>query len=366
MRAIKNILTVSIPSLLLLFVVLEVFFRFAIPGAAKPIAYFDEQNLMLRSHESRRTTGLYTLGRFAEIRSHWRTNNYGWNSSIDYSPEPDPAGRKLVGIIGDSYIRGLQVDVDKTTAALLREDLSGDHQIYSFGHDGAPLSQYLHMSRYVNRNFDPDILIFVLIHNDFDESLAELAHKPYFMQLSLNGEEPVEIQPVNTNLYQFLTYSATFRYLYSNLVLSRLIFRLIEDAGNSDDFNANVDVASLNERRASMRKAAEYLMTKIEDENAGRRVIFAMHAPVNDIYNDKLETSSVRWINEMVRDICVDYALECADLSQTMNEDYQKHGQEFLIPGDGHWNEYGHRVVSDFLRQQIVSAPTNMDTTDPF
>jgi len=83
MRTIKNIFLVSIPSLLFLFVVLEVFFRFAIPAAEKPIAYFDEHDMLLRSHESRRTTGLYTLGRSAQIRSRWRTNNYGWNSSID-------------------------------------------------------------------------------------------------------------------------------------------------------------------------------------------------------------------------------------------------------------------------------------------
>jgi len=241
---------------------------------------------------------------------------------------------------------------------LLREDLAAEYQIYSFGNDGAPLSQYLHVSRYVNRNFDPDILIFVLIHNDFDESVAELVHKPYFMQLNLSGDEPVEIPPVKRNLYQFLTYSATFRYLYSNLALAQLYFRLIEDVGDVDQFNANVDVAALNERSSSMRRAAEYLMTKIDEENAGRRVIFAMDAPVDDIYNHTFDTSTVRWINDMVRDICDEHELECIDFSQPMYEDYQQHQQGFSIPIDGHWNEYGHRIVSDILRQKIV-MPTS-------
>jgi hypothetical protein len=125
-------------------------------------------------------------------------------------------GRRLVCLI-DSFIRALQVDVDKSVSSLLRDQLntvSTEYQVYSFGHDGAPLSQYLHISRYVNRHFSPETLVVLLIHNDFDESVADLVSKPYFLQLRLKGAEVREVQPSERPLYQFLTYSALFRHLY--------------------------------------------------------------------------------------------------------------------------------------------------------
>ena len=106
----------------------------------------------------------------------------GWNYPIDYYPIND---KKLIAVIGDSYIEAFQVDVDKNYPFLLREKLKNDYEVYAFGKSGAPLSQYLHISRYVNRHFDPDILIFNLVHNDFDESIQELyPGNTYFLKVS--------------------------------------------------------------------------------------------------------------------------------------------------------------------------------------
>ena len=350
---VKGLLFVSIPSLVVLFVLLEVFFRFVIPAAQKPWVIFDRENLMLRSDEKRRVGGIYTIGKLADVKARWRTNNYGWNSSIDYV-EGNP-GQRLVCLIGDSFIRALQVDVDKSVSSLLRDQLntvSTEYQVYSFGHDGAPLSQYLHISRYVNRHFSPETLVFLLIHNDFDESVADLVSKPYFLQLRLNGAEVREVQPSERPLYQFLTYSALFRYLYSNLRLARFHFGLERKTG---DFNANVDVAAVHKNRRIVRNAAEYVMRALKNENPGKRVLFVMNAPLNDIHDDRLAESSVLWVNEMVRDICEHKELECLDLTTAFAADYARNRHRFTFTDDGHWNEYGHRVASEAVLAQLMS-----------
>lgn len=350
----RNLLLLSIPSLAILAVILELIFRFVIPAAEKPIAYFDEEHALLRSDEKRRTTGTYTIGKYAQIRSRWRTNNYGWNSQIDYFA--NNPGKRLVCIIGDSFVRALQVDVHKNISSLLRAHLSPEYEVYSFGYDGAPLSQYLHMSRYVNRYFNPDILIFLLIHNDFDQSLADLVSIPYFLQLRLADNEAVEIQPTGRPLYQFPTYSAIFRYLYSNLKLSQLYFRLIQEPEN---FNANVNVAARANTRTLIHGGTNYLMSRIEEENREKRVIFVMNAPVEDIHQGRLENSGVVWMNAMVRKICARHGLECIDLTEPFYENYRKEGKRFSFEVDGHWNEHGHLVASEVLRQHFMSSRRN-------
>lgn len=288
------------------------------------------------------------MGKFGEIQANWRTNNFGWNSTIDYQRERSNKG--LICIIGDSYIRALQVDVGKDISSLLRQKILPEYEVYGFGHDGAPLSQYLHIGRYVNKYFKPDVLVFMLIHNDFDESIVNFVHKPYFLQLRIAGDDIEEIQPTTRRMYQFLTYSATFRYVYSNLKAASLYFDLVQ---GGKDFNANVNVKALSRRRDSIRHAAEYLLTKIQAENPGKRIIFMMNAPVKDILDGQLETSSVMWINEMVEDLCTKHGLECLDLTTAFANDYEAKAQRFDFPMDGHWNEHAHYLASDVLNDYL-------------
>lgn len=66
------------------------------------------------------------------------------------------------------------MDVDKNYPFVLREKLQNDYEVYAFGISGVPLSEYFHISRYVNKYFDPDILIINLFYNDVDESIYVL------------------------------------------------------------------------------------------------------------------------------------------------------------------------------------------------
>ena len=58
--------------------------------------------------------------------------------------------------------------------AKLREKLHSQFDVYGFGKSGAPLSQYLQMTRYVIKHFDPEIIVINVIRNDFDESLRRV------------------------------------------------------------------------------------------------------------------------------------------------------------------------------------------------
>ena len=87
-------------------------------------------------------------------------------------------------------------------------------EVYRFGMPGAPLSQYLHMSRYAVRHFAPDVLVFVVVHNDFFDSVRELREDPGFLQLGRRDGGFVEVAPTGPREGPpAWRWSATMRYL---------------------------------------------------------------------------------------------------------------------------------------------------------
>jgi len=359
LKGLRNILFISLPTVLVLFLFLELFFRFVIPASDPPGDYFYDDEKMY-SFSNKRETGLFTIGRFAEIKARWRINNMNWNYPIDYYPVQD---KKLITVIGDSYIEAFQVDADKSYPFLLRNKLSSDYEVFAFGKSGAPLSQYLHISRYVNKHLNPDILIFNMVHNDFNESIYQLhPSRHYYLQLSYNEEQNSFSETIprpNYSFEQFNTWkrvlykSALFRYLYHNLNVSNIRLQFI--VGRSDnEFEANIDPVQMKNKQDLIHKATDHLIKTITEENNEKRIIFVFDAPRSSIYSNTLEESKVWWMYDMMKEICQKYNTEYIDLTDPMKEDFIKNGRKFNSELDGHWDEYGHEFVANILIDYLL------------
>ncbi|MBN1942349.1 MAG: SGNH/GDSL hydrolase family protein [Phycisphaerae bacterium] len=390
-QILKKILLLTVPSLLFCLILLEIVFRFVIPADNPPAWYFDEAEKLLR-YDPAAGEGLKTAGRFAEIRARWRINNMGWNSPIDYSPRRD---NKLIAVIGDSYVEALQVDVGRNYPYLLREKLQPEYDVYAFGMSGAPLSQYLHVSRYVGRQFQPDVLIFNLIHNDFNESLRSLWPEYYFfLQLAVDETGAVREIPPTPILRRAqyrpwwqkqLLHSALFRYLHFNLDMVHSLQRIfhsnapseasgeILSAGlvetNSPDGSAGKNHTSapaksapdqadgwekrIQGERNDIFQAARYVVEAVRRENPERRIIFVMDAPRPAMYDGSEKSSSIWWMNEMMRELCAAAGVEFIDLTEFLQTDYRLHGKRFEFTIDGHWNAYGHQRIAEILHEHI-------------
>lgn len=347
-------LLVSLPTVVFCLIVLELAFRFVIPATEVPHRYVDPESRVLRYEPY--AEGLWTAGKLAQERARWRMNNEGWNSAVDYLP-PEQRTKPLVAVIGDSYVEAFQVDPDESFVALLREELGGEYDVYGFGMSGAPLSQYLHMSRYVKRRFDPDVLVFNLVHNDLDESLRTVVQRPYFLQLRPDGEAFAETSPTveEVPLKRVLTSSALARYLLYQLKVTNIVhsFR----SPGEDRYNANVDVAAVNARRKEIRRATTFLMERIRREHPRTPILVVMDAPRADLYAGTLERSSIRWMNEVVRDAALRSDMSFLDLTPAFQRAYQRGGKRFESPYDGHWNERGHAVVAGAVGGWLAAGP---------
>ncbi len=361
-----HLLLLTVPSIIVAFLLLELFFRFVIPATSFPVGCFDDENLVYKACPNQRG-GVATFGKFARQRGRWRINNDGWNSPVDYDEKGD---KPRIAVIGDSFIEAFTVDTDKAYPALLEEKLGGRYDVYRFGISGAPLSEYLNLSRYVDKYFDPDIVILNVVHNDFHESV--LALKPeygYHLTVTVAGDSVTENKPKPD--YSFVEYdwkkrwlrkSALVRYVIFNLRLKQTLLDMVTPRSKRR-YVGNVEAGKYEEHIDTVTKATDYIVGRVQQENKKRGVIFVMAALNQDIYNNTLDRSGGMILNRLLRDTCARHGVDFLDLTDSMARDWAAHRIEFNSPYDGHWNDYAHRLVCDevyrFLEERgYLAAPS--------
>ena len=105
-------------------------------------------------------------------------NNYGYASDKDFKKK-ELQTKPIIAVIGDSYVEAMQVKNKDAFHAILDKGLLS-HDVYPIGISGSPLSQYIAFSRYAAEQFSPELYVFLIIENDFDESFKKVKNAPGF------------------------------------------------------------------------------------------------------------------------------------------------------------------------------------------
>jgi len=358
----KRLLFLTLPSLFGCFLCGELFFRFVVPAAAMPWGYYDPSDHIAR-FELGQGSGVYTIGRFADQRGTWRINNMGWNSDIDYAPR-SKTSKPLIAVLGDSYVEALQVNTNASLVSVLRDKVRGQYDVYGFGKSGAPLSQYLQMSRYANKQFNPAVIVINVVHNDFDESLLSVRNFPYFVGIDMKSGHPLE-SPLSEVAIRAKTRTKTFlasaivRYLWLNLGLGAA---LTERSVIRDETKALPEQGMLNashseqaDIRSDVYKAADYVISKFKEENPGKELVFMIDAPRKDIYEGTIGKSNVLWMNKLLKDLTERHGCRFIDLTEPFNAKYRRDHVRLSGEHDYHWNEEGHRYAAEILYRNLVA-----------
>jgi hypothetical protein len=339
----------------LLLVVLELFFRFAVPGARWPSRIQDEKYGVMHFDTSDVRDGLYTSGRIAQQRSHWHINNEGWNSPIDYS-SPHPGRKPVIAIIGSSYVEGFHVDGKDRVAGSLQRDLHDRYEVYSIGQAGAALGQFMNLARYAAAKFDPDVFVLVLEDGDLRAALRKNGVRPRDLQLDLADGQPREIPPARSRdggYKKYLRYSSFAWYLTAN---AHLTLFGGDAAGNVEQGKG----ASADSPGDSLRvKAANYIAQRMAEDHPGKPIIFVIDGPRSDIYQGKVAQSPP--LVNLMRTACRDSNEFVLDLTPIWQQRYASSRRKFNFDHDYHWNAYGHQVcaeaIGDFLREKKLITP---------
>lgn len=302
-------------------------------------------------------------------------NEDGWNSTKPvYALEKQP-GVVRIAVIGDSYVHGAFVDVEKGFPEIVERELASRGiraEVYRFGIDGAPMSQYLHMLRQEVVQFRPDIVLVQTIHNDFDESYRFLHTRvgSSFMKLGTDRYGSVtEIapRPFKRGFADVMRNLRTFRYLYyktnAYLKLKWLISKIYwggQAEWNEEFISSAVDIRNLKGEDKAIRFYTRYMlseMKKISREN-GFVLAFSMDGVREAVYAKRDPKSyEVGKLNAVMADLTRELDLPYLDLQAAMSDAYARTGKRLEFSFDWHWNELGNEVVGKAIAEFLLVHP---------
>lgn len=288
------------------------------------------------------------------------SNNYGFLNDQNYDRN---SRTPLLAVIGDSYVEANQVANREAFHGVLANAVGNNGRIYSFGASGAPLSSYLAYARYAREQFNPNGLIFVIIGNDFDESLARYSHRSGHYHFA-------EITPDRWNLvrndYQISTtksvvrYSALIRYLVFNLGLdSQFLDRVLRrhPDENKPKYVANAVATFTPERLLDSQKVVDQFF-KLLSEISGLpsdRIVFVIDGLRPALYSHDqgdmaaAEQSYAGKMMDYFKNAAKRLQYEVIDMNQPFRNHFMRYDARFEFEADGHWNTVGHSVVAKEL-----------------
>jgi hypothetical protein len=210
-----------------------------------------------------------SLGWNFSISNEKKVNNYGFFSNYNFNQEDSIT---LLGVIGDSYVEAKQVANENTMHGILGKELEGRGRVYGIGFSGSPLSQYLAYSRFMADEFSPDALVFIIVSNDFDESMFRYKSDPgfHYFDCEVNNYCPlVRIDYHGKSaLNNFATKSAILRYINSTLnipIVSIPQFLFSYSSSADIKYVGNVRSEVVKRRLDDSKKSVELFLERLPD-----------------------------------------------------------------------------------------------------
>lgn len=294
----------------------------------------------------------YTYSRDWNFSVHHRrrTNNFGYVHQADYQPE---AATPLLAVIGDSFVEAQGITPGNSAAERLHRRVSPAGRVYSIGLSGAPLSQYLIFAQFARDTFRADAMAFVIISNDFDESLLKYKADPRFHYFDGNGELQRIDYEIPT-LKKVLRHSALMRYLVLNLEPARAL-EVIRGLGQRPD-------AALAEPRVEdSKKAIVYFLDQLPSRAglASDAIVFVLDAVRPAIYAPEALQKAADGYHARMRRYFAEQAsargYHVLDMQPVFIARHQADGSRFeLTSTDSHWNALANGIVADEIEK---SAP---------
>ena len=304
-----------------------------------------------------------------------KINAKGWNSTKpDYTTTKDYTTTRIA-VIGDSYVQASAVNVEEGFAEIIEQQLDKTGrktEVYRFGIDGAPLTQYLFMLKNAALQYRPDIVVVQLIHNDFDESYRFLygRYSSSFMKLKLEGEKIEEVAPETYQPGWVDTFKKfrSFRYIYYQTGLSTYVRRLInlakgdaekqeiQQAAPKHGFvQSAIDVRNIGETD-KIRKVTAYTFKQMKDlsKQHGFKLLLVMDPVREAIYSGKPATEyEANSLNQIAKEEALKQNIAFLDLGYAMTKHYNEHKQKFEFPWDWHWNKLGNETAGKAIAKDI-------------
>lgn len=338
---------------------LEIALRFLPVSSVTGTVVVDQNNPIIRFTPNQLFT--FSKGwRFAIVNS-GRINNYGFVNDQDYTRHDH--GGPLI-IIGDSYVEAMMVPYQQTIQGRLAKLLENKGTVYSIGISGSQLAQYLAFAQYTWAEFHPEGMVFVIVGNDFDESLTKYREEPGFHHFQ---EDPgtYDLKLVRTDYRpslakRVLRSSALVRYLWGTVGIGNIPMHMPPKAGHGVQYVGNTAAYGSEDRLVDSRRVVDRFFTELP-ERVGlekSRILFVIDAMRPEIYSElDLSRATGSYFN-LMRQYFLQQArrngYEAIDMQPRFVFRNRRDGSRFEFATDGHWNGLGHEEAADAIASARV------------
>ena len=324
----------------------------------------NDNNPVIRYQENR--DFIFSSGWNFPIVAPKHSNNYGFLNDQDYSNQEDTP---LMAIIGDSFVEALQVENQLAMYGILaKEAADGEGRVYSFGVSGSPLSTYLAYAEYVSNEFHPTSMVFVIIINDFDESISKYREQQgmHLFRLNSNGELELERSDFEPGIVRKLAkQSALIRYLHLDLqIFDRILPWILGGVDDSVKYASNTLADTSSEHVLDSKKAVDKffdLLPLYSHLNADS-ILFVIDGMRPDLYSDTEFKMARGSYFDIMRKHFINKAMnngyEIIDMQPIFITEHRENGTKFEFETDGHWNIAGHKLVAESIQYSNVYSRT--------
>lgn len=357
MRA-RNLLLASASiclGLLVALVGLEVLFRFLPVSSGLRTQPVTVDDPILRFEPYREFT--YSVGWALEYVNRVRVNNAGFVNSQDYDAKDTSP---LLAVVGDSYVEALVVPPEKALHERLATAVANEGRVYSFAGSGASLSQYLLWAEHAYRAYGAAGAVFVVVGNDFDESLFKYKSAPGFHYFAdHDGQLALRLVEYRPGRLRRLAYISAFgRYLlfnlkiqYANANFTRLLNRLGRDEmADAPAFVGNTSGIASNERMDDSKRAVDAFFRELAARFPADPGMFVFVVDANRHYGpDGLMSLPDSYFARMRRyfmDAAESMGHVVVDMQPIFSEHYRVHRSRFEHENDAHWNALAHELAA--------------------
>jgi len=305
---------------------------------------------------------VWSKGGLFDLVNRGRVNKDGFVNDQDYRADGPP----LLAVIGDSYVEAAMVPYQETLQGRLAAGLGARARVYSFGASGAPLSQYLIWAEYARQTYRPQRMVFVVVGNDFDESLLAYKQAPGFHYYAEDADQRLTLARIDyaPDLWRpLLRASALLRYLRLNLMIESLARRPFAAPIDEGATFGHTAARASPKRLEDARRAIEAFLRDLP-RHAGlepERILFLVDGFRYPAPSPEMAARQKASFFHQARQTFLAAARAkghaAIDLDDYFLKEFSHTGQRFDFPTDGHWNGLGHAVAAKAIGQSGLLAP---------
>jgi hypothetical protein len=309
---------------------------------------------------------VFSKGWQFEIVNTGRINNYGFVNDQDYVKHDDDGP---VVVIGDSYVEAMMVPYGQTVQGRLSRLLTPNRLVYSLGVAGSQLANYLSYAQYASNEFHPCAMVFIVIGNDFDESLGKYGTGSgyHFEQVGSTTDFQLVRTDYRPSLWKrMIRHSALARYLWTTVGIGQISGVVRQKLGISGRYVGNTAATVSQERLTDSQRAVDYFFRELP-QRAGiskSRILFVVDGVRPELYSRSDDGSGGSSYFHIMRRYFLAEATrlgyEAIDMQPLFAARHQRDGAKFEFRIDGHWNGIGHQeaaeaIASSHMFQAVIS-----------